>query len=153
MDETRARFPELGADHWLTKWGQPTKYVQVPWVTVFQSTEKPELVMVGIRSIEIGHPDRGVDQDFDVLPLDGLDPHHYTGVAKWMLQHMTSTGAVRGISEISYLARKGGLGGLDEHGHIRDHHSTGGPTGNPLADLYVSESLDFAGWRRRRSGP
>ena len=150
VDETRRRFPELAAEDWLTKWGQPTKYVQVPWVTVFQSTEDPSLVLVGIRSIEIGRPDHGMDQDFDVLPLDGTDPRHHTGIAKWMLEYMTSTGAVRGISELSHLAAKGGLGGLDEKGHIRDHHSTGAPTGDPLADLYVAEGFEFAGWRRKR---
>lgn len=153
VDETRNRFPELEAEHWLTKWGQRTKFVQVPWVTVFQSTEDPNLILVGIRSIEIGRPERGVDQDFDVLPLDGLEPHHYTGVARWMLDYMTSTGAVRGISEISYLARNGGLGGLDERGHIRAHNSSGPPTGNPVADLYVAEGLEFAGWNRRKLKP
>jgi hypothetical protein len=142
-DRSRAAFSELGANTTYMKWTRPDLFRRIPYVTINASTEDSSLILVGYPSITRARPDAGIDFDFDAYRRDGTPTATYhTGFTAQMRRELGSTGPIRPIGELNRLALHGGLGGLDERGHLRAHHSTGGPTGDPLADWYVARAFE-----------
>jgi hypothetical protein len=144
FEESRSTYPDLAAHSRFVKWSSPDRYVRVPVVTVNASTEDPSLILVAYPSVVRGYPEGGIHIDFDLLRRDVPIATHHTGFTKEMRRELTSTGPIRHISELNRLAVHGGLGGLDERGHLRAHHSTGGVTDDPLSDYWNDWALKEA---------
>lgn len=144
FEATRSAYADLAAHSRFVKWSRPETYVRVPVVTINASTEDPSLLLAGYPAVVRGHPERGIHIDFDAFRRDAPIVTHHTGFTQAMRREVTSTGPIRHISELNRLAVHGGLGGLDERGHLRAHHSTGGLTGDPLSDYWNEWALKEA---------